>query len=357
MRKEFTVIDEQDVLAWKRVLALCRFAPAEKVCLLTGPKSRCDNRDVALHVLQDLGAQLAHVHVSTSGKLQGERTAQLGVTPITGNRAVIDALCGMDLIIDLMGLLHSEEQGEILAAGARMLMVVEPPEVLRRLVPEAHDKDRVMAADRRLRAAKSMHVTSKAGTDLSLTVGVFPTLPEYGFADEPGHWDHWPSGFTSTWPKAGVGGGRIVLDVGDMLFPMKMYLQSRIEMEVEAGFIRSIRGGFEAEFLKAHIESYRDGNAYAISHVGWGLQPRARWTALGLLDKSQTLGMDARAFHGNFLMSTGPNSEAGGQNFSQCHVDIPMRNCSVSLDGEPIVVDGQVVAADQAWPRPDAAHA
>jgi hypothetical protein len=59
-------------------------------------------------------------------------------------------------------------------------------------------------------------------------------------------------------------------------------------------------------------------------------------------DKFQSLGMDARAYYGNFLFSTGPNSEAGGSNNSQCHVDIPMAACSVSLDGEPITIDGDV---------------
>ena len=48
-----------------------------------------------------------------------------------------------------------------------------------------------------------------------------------------------------------------------------------------------------------------------------------------------------------FLFSTGPNSEAGGPNNSQCHVDIPMFNCSVYLDGEPMVIDGDVVDPEQ----------
>jgi 2,5-dihydroxypyridine 5,6-dioxygenase len=64
-------------------------------------------------------------------------------------------------------------------------------------------------------------------------------------------------------------------------------------------------------------------------------------------DKAQSLGMDARAFYGNFLFSTGPNAEAGGNNNSPCHVDIPMCNCSIHLDGEPVVLEGDVVAEAQ----------
>ena len=192
-----------------------------------------------------------------------------------------------------------------------------------------------------------MRVTSRAGTDLTAEVGQFPTLPEYGFADEPGHWDHWPSGFVSTWPNEGSANGRVVIDVGDMMFPFKMYVSSPITLEIRDGRITSIEGGLEARYLRSHMDSYRDPGAFAVSHLGWGLQPKARWTGLGMRDKAQSLGMDARAFYGNFLFSTGPNAEAGGSNHSPCHVDIPMSGCSLSLDGESMTVEGNVVAADQ----------
>ncbi|WP_244655340.1 2,5-dihydroxypyridine 5,6-dioxygenase [Rhizobium lusitanum] len=252
------------------------------------------------------------------------------------------------MVIDLMGLLHSPEQTEILEAKTRMLMVIEPPEMLARMMPNPEDKRRVMIADAKLRKAKTMRVTSKAGTDLTMAIGDFPTLPEYGYADEPGHWDHWPSGFLSTWPNDGSANGRVVIDVGDMMFPFKMYVQSApIVLEIRNGIIQSIEGGFEAKYLRQHLESYRDPGAYAVSHIGWGLQSKARWGGLGMRDKAQSLGMDARALYGNFLFSTGPNSEAGGSNNSQCHVDIPMFNCSVYLDNEAMVIDGTVADPEQ----------
>ena len=53
--------------------------------------------------------------------------------------------------------------------------------------------------------------------------------------------------------------------------------------------------------------------------------------------------MDARAFAGNFLFSLGPNTEAGGTRNTPCHIDIPMRRCSVSLDGVEVVRNGKLV--------------
>jgi 2,5-dihydroxypyridine 5,6-dioxygenase len=55
------------------------------------------------------------------------------------------------------------------------------------------------------------------------------------------------------------------------------------------------------------------------------------------------MGMDARAFAGNFLFSLGPNTEAGGTRGTACHIDIPMRRCTVSLDGTPVVVNGRAL--------------
>ena len=98
-----------------------------------------------------------------------------------------------------------------------MLLAVEPPEVLMRLKPTIDDRRRVLAAAAHLGGAKKMTVTSKAGTNLECDLGEFPVLTEYGFADQPGRWDHWPSGFLATWPSEQTARGTIVIDRGDTI--------------------------------------------------------------------------------------------------------------------------------------------
>ncbi len=137
-------------------------------------------------------------------------------------------------------------------------------------------------------------------------------MTEYGYADEPGRWDHWPSGFLFTWPNEEQAEGVLVLEVGDILLPFKSYARERITLEIEQGFVTRIHGGFEAEYLREYMKYFDDPEVYGISHIGWGLQPRAQWTAMGLHDKNDGMCMDARAFYGNFLFSTGPNTEVGG---------------------------------------------
>lgn len=270
-----------------------------------------------------------------------DMTAYCGDTALTGNLAAQRALEAADLIIDTMMLLHSPEQEQILKTGTRIILAVEPPEVLARMLPTLEDKQRVMAAEKFLKKAQSMHVTSAAGTDFYAPLGQYPAVTEYGFADEPGRWDHWPSGFLFTWPNENSAEGTLVLDVGDILLPFKMYVREKVTLEINKGFITKIHGGFEAEYLRDYMKYFKDPEAYGISHIGWGLQPRAQWTAMGLHDKNDGMCMDARAFDGNFLFSTGPNTEVGGSRKTPCHMDIPLRNCTVKLDDIMVVENGK----------------
>ena len=52
-------------------------------------------------------------------------------------------------------------------------------------------------------------------------------------------------------------------------------------------------------------------------------------------------GTEARAFAGGFLYSTGANEVAG--RFTAGHFDLPMRRCTITLDGEAVVCDGELV--------------
>ena len=51
----------------------------------------------------------------------------------------------------------------------------------------------------------------------------------------------------------------------------------------------------------------------------------------------------ARTFPGNFLFSTGPNTQGGGKRITRGHYDVPMRDCSIALDGKLVVDHGKLV--------------
>jgi 2,5-dihydroxypyridine 5,6-dioxygenase len=334
--------------AWKQVLTLSRLKKGEYVTILTDPDSNRQTLTSATAAAHALGATVSRLELSplnAEKSLSRDKTAYVGTTPLAGNRTALAALKATDLIVDLILLLHSPEQNEVLEAGGKILLAVEPPEVLVRMIPTLEDRARVLVAAEKLQKAKRMRVTSEAGTDLALDLGDYPLLKEYGFVDEPGRWDHWPSCFLATWGNELTASGKIVLDRGDILLPQKSYVQSPIEMTVEKGYVTRIEGALDADLLTDYMESFNDKEAYAVSHVGWGLQDKARWSVMGLYDREASIAMDARAFAGNFLFSLGPNSEVGGPRNTACHMDIPMRNCTVELDGVAVVRAGRVVAS------------
>ena len=340
------VSDADMVRAWTHVLSLSKLQPKQTVTILTSQNTNPQTLSTARIAAGNMGAIVNRLDlppVNAEFAHSRDSLAYLGTTPLTGNAAAIAALKKSDLVLDLMTLLFSPEQAEVLEGGTKILLAVEPPEVLVRLLPSLEDKTRVGQAAAMLAAAKEMRVTSKAGTDLRLPLGEFPVIQEYGFVDEPGRWDHWPSGFGLTFPNERQASGRVVLDRGDILLPMKSYLNTSIEMMVEKGYVTSITGEVDADLLNDYMASFDDKEAYAVSHIGWGQQRRARWSTLGLYDREETIGMDARAFAGNFLFSMGPNNEAGGSRHTACHIDIPMRNCTVLLDNRDVVREGKLL--------------
>ena len=340
------VSDADMVRAWTHVLSLSKLQPKQTVTILTSQNTNPQTLSTARIAAGNMGAIVNRLDlppVNAEFAHSRDSLAYLGTTPLTGNAAAIAALKKSDLVLDLMTLLFSPEQAEILEGGTKILLAVEPPEVLVRLLPSLEDKTRVGQAAAMLAAAKEMRVTSKAGTDLRLPLGEFPVIQEYGFVDEPGRWDHWPSGFGLTFPNERQASGRVVLDRGDILLPMKSYLNTCIEMTVDKGYVKSITGEVDADLLNDYMTSFDDKEAYAVSHIGWGQQRRARWSTLGLYDREETIGMDARAFAGNFLFSMGPNNEAGGSRHTACHIDIPMRNCTVLLDNREVVREGKLL--------------
>ncbi len=340
------VSDTELTQMFEHVLKLSKVDGTQSVAVLRSHYSNDRIVKAAMVASQRLGAKVFGVELPSFNHpraMGNDMTGYCGDTSLTGNLAAQRALECADLVVDTMLLLHSPEQEQILKTGTRILLAVEPPEVLARMLPNAADKAMVQAAERVLKAAQTIQVTSKAGTDFRAKLGQYPAVTEYGFADEPGRWDHWPSGFLFSWPNEETAEGTLVLDVGDILLPFKSYVRETITLEVERGFVTKIHGGFDAEYLREYMAYFKDPEVYGISHIGWGLQPRAQWTAMGLHDRNDGMCMDARAFAGSFLFSTGPNTEVGGSRKTPCHMDIPLRRCDVRLDGRAVVEAGRVV--------------
>jgi 2,5-dihydroxypyridine 5,6-dioxygenase len=329
------------------VLRRCGVQPGDACAVLAESRSRPVLLDLARLALQQLGARPFVLTVPTPALTAPVPVRSTGASDALGQLdPVVQALAGSALIVDLTveGLQHAAELPRILAGGARVLVVSnEHPEILERCVPQDGDEAQARDAMRRLKAAKRMTVTSAAGTDLIIDLAGARIGGVWGFTSKPGTLTHWPGGLVLAFPAAGSVNGTLVLDRGDVNLTFKRYLQDAVALHIADDHVERIEGNSpDAELMRGYFAAWQtspgDRAAYATSHVGWGLNRRARWDAMAFYDKVDFNGTELRAFAGNFLYSTGANEVAGRHTLG--HFDLPLRGCTVSLDGEPVVKEG-----------------
>ena len=261
-------------------------------------------------------------------------------------KPVIHALAASTLVVDctVEGLMHAPELPAILKGGTRVIYISnEHPEALVRLMPDDATEARVKDHIKRLRATKAMTVSSPAGTNLRISLEGAVAGGNWGFTTRPGTLTHWPGGIALAFPAAGSVNGTLVLASGDVNLTFKRYVESAITLTIENDYVTAIEGaGLDAKLMRSYIEAWGDREAYAVSHVGYGLCDAARWDSMALYDKRDFNGTELRAFAGNFLYSTGANEVAGRHTAG--HFDLPMRHCTVQLDDVTVVDTGKVVA-------------
>lgn len=341
-------IEAKWIDAFERVFSLCKVARGEAVAILSETQSRPLNVHLTELALARLGATVFHVVVPTPPQDAPVPVRSTGASgALAGQRAALESLKAVGLVADLTveGLLHAPELPEILSGGARVMMISnEHPDALERLLPEPEMEVRVKAAVKRARAASEMRVVSAAGTDLTVNMREASTAGVWGWTDRPKTVAHWPAGLVVSFPRAGSVNGRLVLDRGDVNLTFKRYLESPVTLTLEDDYVTKIEGeSTDGELMRRYFEAWGDRNAYATSHVGWGMNERARYEALTMYDQRDTNGTEVRAFAGNFLFSTGANEFAN--RFTKGHFDLPVRNCTISLDGTAVVENGKLTGA------------
>ena len=333
------------------VLDLCKVREGETLAVLTQDNEREAYATAYLAAAQQRGAHAFQLNLAKRMPDVGARAKK---TALSGNVPAVNALKTADILIDLVGLLWSAEQKEIQSAGTRILLCREPAENIVKMFPTPELRRRVETAEKRLSKAREMRITSPAGTDVTYKLGRYPIITQYGYTDQPGRWDHLPGGFLYTGGDDDGVNGTVVINTGDIIFPFKRYMGAPIRLTIENGMVVAIEGDHtDAEVLRTYMARWNDPRAYAISHIGWGMDEKAQWDFLATgAAPAQTFGVDGRAYYGNVLFSTGPNVELGGRNDTACHLDIPLRGCSLFLDGELIVDTGRIVPPEMQAHRP-----
>ena len=343
-------MDNQIQEHWKEafslLIELCKIKPNEKVVVLTETLSRQINISLVELVLKDHSLKFKKIEIASK---------PYSVDPIirsTGASNILDfedenlkILKETNVILDLSkeGLMHSKQTKEILSSGTRIMCISdEHPDILARLKPDLSLKEIVKEAVSQCRNASVMTVKSEAGTNLKVNLKNTNTVGVWGWTDRPGTLAHWPGGLVVSFPNKSSVNGKIVFQPGDINLTFKKYFESEVIFNIENDFVTSISGtGSDVKLMKNYLKDFGDKNAYATSHVGWGLNKKARYEALTMYDKSDLNGTELRALSGCFLYSIGANEFAN--RFTDGHFDLPMMECTILLDNKMVVDNGLVV--------------
>jgi len=266
-------------------------------------------------------------------------------TALDKEKEVVERLCQADFIIDLSveGLMHSRATAKLLSSGARIQNIShEHPEILARMVPNREDMEPVRRAVKLLRNAQHMQVRSEAGTALEVSLKGAVSVGVWGWTDKPGTLAHWPGGLVVSFPAAGSVNGTLVLAPGDVNLTFKRYMESAVTLKISDDYVVDIMGaGADARLMRHYLQGFNEKDAYATSHVGWGMNPRARYESMAMYDKQDFNGTEMRALAGNFLYSTGANEFAN--RFTRGHFDLPVMDCDIIIDEQAVVQNGELV--------------
>lgn len=328
----------------------CRLQPGEVAVLLSEAASSPLIVQTARLALEMSGAAVADVVMPTPQNPGPLPIRSTGASQaVAGHRAAIAACATADFVVDCTaeGLLHAPELGQILDGGARILMIsAEHPENCERWPHDPELEHKVARGVALLETASVMTVTSDAGTDLTVDLAGAFRAGSHGWCTKPGSIAHWPGGLVLAFPAANTVNGTVVLAQGDVNLTFKEYIREPITLTLVDDYVTDIVGdGHDADLMRSYLAAFGEEEAYAISHVGWGMNQAARWESLAMWDKAALNGTELRAFAGNFLISTGANEVAG--RFCRGHFDLPMRHCTVAVDGN-VVVERGVLSPDLA---------
>ncbi len=331
-------------MLYRRQFELCKVGSGETIAVVSDLGTRREYVQAAFAAADDLGADVYELCVNSIPSW-----TRVGVPTIGKCKGTLEAVSAADLLVIFHVPLFTKWLKQVTGGGTRVLMIIDAPDDLEQLMSPPGLKEACKHADGLYRKARKVRVTSAAGTDLAYECGEYPVMTQWGYADERGHFDHWGGGHVHTFPNEGSASGTVVFQPGDIvILPYCRYVVDPVTLEIRDGHITRIEGGLDAKLMRDWLEDGKQGDKdrdpYAVSHLGWGLNPQALWYGIALNgDAPERHRAAARTFPGNFLFSTGPNTQGGGKRDTRGHYDVPMRDCTVALDGRVVIDEGRIL--------------
>ena len=259
----------------------------------------------------------------------GERdlNGQEPPAPVPTAMAAVNAV----LAVTSKSITHTAARRAATAAGARVATMpgITADCLIRTMNADYHAiADRTRRVTELLTRARVARLTTRLGTDITLPIAGIAAIASTGLILEAGEWGNLPSGEAYLHPEEGKSEGVVVVDgalagVGMVTEPVRI--------TVKAGVAVEIAGGEAAERFATQLD-YVGRLARTVAELGVGTNDRAVLTGK-ILEDEKILGTVHLAF--------GNNASMGGSVDIPFHVDGIILKPTLTLDGEPLLVDGR----------------
>ncbi len=247
---------------------------------------------------------------------------------------VAEAMAAADVVLapTIQSLSHTAARKRASEAGTRIATLPGvTEEMLARVMSAdmAELRRRGGAVAERLDAASEARITCPSGSDLRLGLEGRTAIPDAGELTEPGAFGNLPCGEGFIAPMEGTSYGTLVID-GSMAGVG--LADEPVELVVEGGHLTSARGGQGMAFMDLLTAHGDDGTN--VAELGIGTNEKAILTG-NILEDEKILGTCHVAF--------GASAAIGGTVQVPVHLDAVVIKPTVSLDGEDIVREGELL--------------
>lgn len=175
-----------------------------------------------------------------------------------------------------------------------------------------------------------VHISTPAGTDLTLSIAGRDGHPDTGINHEAGDFSNLPAGEAYIAPVEGTTEGVFVIDGAMAGIGV---LETPIKLTVEKGYVSKIEGGQEGQKLEATLDEYGKA-ARNIAELGIGTNDQAILSGRVLEDEKVM---------GTVHIALGNNVGFGGTCQVPLHLDGILLNPTLTIDGQVVIKDGKHV--------------
>ncbi|MEW8959987.1 MAG: aminopeptidase [Moorella sp. (in: firmicutes)] len=182
-----------------------------------------------------------------------------------------------------------------------------------------------------LTQGKTVEVSSALGTKITFAITGRQAIADTGMIKNPGDFGNLPAGEAYIAPLEGTAEGVIVFD--GMIAGVGR-LEDPIKARIEGGKLVNAEGGAAARALTEMLAKVGNEQAYNLAEFGIGTNDKAMITGK-ILEDEKVIGTIHFAF--------GDNASMGGMVKVPIHVDGVVTKPTVKIDGNLIMIEGQLV--------------